>query len=59
MDKSRYRTTPKEVAAELNVHVRTAQRMCERGEIPALKVGKLWRIRSDWRSHLGARTSRD
>ena len=37
--------TTKEVAARLKVHVRTVQRLIEFGELKAIRVGTLWRIR--------------
>jgi excisionase family DNA binding protein len=43
---------PSELAEELRVSLRTIQRMCERGELPAIKVGRQWRIFPDWESHL-------
>ena len=36
--------TPKEVAAELKVSVRSIHRLVERGELPAFRVGGLIRI---------------
>lgn len=36
--------TPKEVAAELKVSVRSIHRLIERGELPAFRVGGLIRI---------------
>jgi excisionase family DNA binding protein len=47
------------VAAEINVSTRTVRRMCERGELPAFKAGRQWRIRTDWRSHLEAQSSKN
>lgn len=43
---------PKQAAKELQVSQRTVQRMCERGEIPAKKVGRQWRISADYKEHL-------
>ena len=39
---------PREVAENLKVSVRTVRRMCERGELPAVKAGGQWRIYPDW-----------
>lgn len=36
--------TADETAALLRVHVTTVQDMCRRGELPAMKAGKEWRI---------------
>jgi excisionase family DNA binding protein len=36
-----------EVATLLRVHVRTVRDWIQRGEIPAYRVGKEWRIRRD------------
>ena len=44
--------TPEEVANEMDVSVRTAQRMCRRGDLPARKMGKAWRIQPDYKQHL-------
>jgi excisionase family DNA binding protein len=49
-----YAVKPKEVAEAMNVSTRTAQRLCEQGGLPAVKVGGQWRIRADWREHLDA-----
>ena len=37
--------TPPQVAKLLAVCTRTIVRMAERGELPAFKVGRLWRFR--------------
>lgn len=39
--------TVEEAAAELRVHPATVRRMIRRGEIPAVKVGRLWRVDAD------------
>lgn len=44
-----YNVRAREVADELNVTPRTAQLMCKEGDIPAIKVRSVWRIRADWR----------
>jgi excisionase family DNA binding protein len=49
-----YTVKPKEVAEAMNVSTRTAQRLCEQGGLPAVKVGGQWRIRADWQEHLDA-----
>lgn len=41
-----------DVARRENVSARTIRRMCERGELPAYKVGKQWRIDSSYKKHL-------
>lgn len=38
--------TPEQVAQKLQVTTTTVYRMCRRGEIPAVKIGKSWRISS-------------
>lgn len=43
---------PREVASNLNVTERTVRRMCERGDIPAVKAGRQWRIYPDWEKYL-------
>lgn len=37
--------TTKEVAKFLDIHPRTVTRMAERGELPAFRIGTLWRFR--------------
>jgi len=54
-----YSVPPKAVAAEINVSTRTVRRMCERGELPAFKAGRQWRIRTDWREYLEAQSGRN
>ena len=44
--------TPAEVATEMKVSKRTAQRMCRRGDLPARKVGKAWRIHPGYKDQL-------
>ena len=39
--------TPRQVAWACNVSERHVVRMCERGEIAATKLGRLWRINRD------------
>lgn len=39
--------TATEVAAYLRVHVITIYRMADRGELPALRVGRRWRFKRD------------
>ena len=39
--------TPEEVAEHLKVEVTTVWRWCRTKEIPAIKVGKYWRIPED------------
>jgi excisionase family DNA binding protein len=55
----RFDVPAKVVAAELNVSLRTIQRMCKKGELRAMKVRGQWRIREDWRSQLEARADRN
>ena len=44
--------TPIEAGLYLNLHVRTICRLAKKGLIPALKVGRRWRVRKaaleDW-----------
>lgn len=37
--------SPKELAALLNVSESTAQRYCQRGDVPARRVGGRWRVK--------------
>ena len=37
--------TPEEVAASLRVSAETIRRWCRTGEIPAIRIGRLWRIK--------------
>lgn len=39
--------TPKEVAEYLKVPVETVWRWCRKGTLPAVKIGKYWRIPGD------------
>jgi len=39
--------TPSEVADYLKVPIQTIWRWCRRGTIPAVKIGKYWRIPGD------------
>jgi excisionase family DNA binding protein len=39
--------TPKDVASYLKVPVRTIWRWCRTGTLPAVKIGKYWRIPED------------
>lgn len=38
--------TAEEVARRLCLHVRTITNMAQRGEIPAMKIGRRWRFRA-------------
>ena len=40
--------TVEELAEALKVHVRTIQRLVERKELPAIKIGRQWRFRREW-----------
>jgi excisionase family DNA binding protein len=44
--------TSDEAAQYLRIHPRTLTRMAQRGEIPSIQIGKLWRFRrtdlDDW-----------
>jgi len=51
-----YTVKPKEVAEAMNVSTRTAQRLCEQGGLPAVKVGGQWRVREGWRGYLKTQT---
>lgn len=54
-DKSEW-VDAKTLAREIHVSARTVLRLCARGEIPAARVGRQWRIRRvDWERYL-ART---
>ena len=39
--------TPEEVATYLRVAPETVRRLCRLGQIPALKLGRQWRIKAD------------
>lgn len=47
--------TLQEVAEREQVSEATIRRMCQRGEIPAYKVRRRWRIRPDYRERLERR----
>ena len=51
-DKEPRKLSTNEVARRENVSARTIRRMCERGQLPAYKVGKQWRIDRSYREHL-------
>jgi excisionase family DNA binding protein len=36
--------TLKEIASKLNISIRSAYRLADKGEIPAKKIGKVWRV---------------
>jgi excisionase family DNA binding protein len=40
--------TPQEAAALFDVHERTIRNWCESGELPALRLGRQWRIPRPW-----------
>jgi excisionase family DNA binding protein len=40
-----------EAAALLKIHPKTLQRMARRGEIEAIRIGKLWRFRASDLAH--------
>ena len=44
--------TPNQVAKEMQVSLRTVQRMCRMGELPAKKLGRQWRIEPDYKNQL-------
>jgi excisionase family DNA binding protein len=44
--------TTKEVAKRERITPRTVRNLCERGELPAYKVGGQWRIEPDYKKHL-------
>jgi excisionase family DNA binding protein len=51
--------TPDEVADFLKVDVQTVWRWCRQGTLPAVKLGKYWRIsRSKLDAHLEAEANR-
>ncbi len=39
--------TLKEVAQYLRMNYRTVHRLAEKGEIPAFRIGKSWRVKKD------------
>ncbi len=49
---------PETVAGRLDVSERTVRNMCVRGDLPAIKSGRQWRIYSDWEEQLRERTRR-
>ena len=40
-------STPRQIAAEKNLSIRTVYRMCESGLLPAFRVGGRWRISNE------------
>ncbi len=49
---------PGDVAEKMGVSRRTVLRMCEDGELPAVRVRGQWRIYLDWEEHLRRETYR-
>lgn len=45
--RQRVMLTASEVALYLRLHVMTIYRMAQRGELPAMRVGRQWRFRRD------------
>jgi excisionase family DNA binding protein len=45
MDNSETYLTPEEVAKILKVKKITIYRMCRSGKLPAIKIGKVWRVK--------------
>jgi excisionase family DNA binding protein len=39
--------TVEEVAKYLQLHMQTVSRMAQRGDLPAVKIGRHWRFRKD------------
>jgi len=46
------RLTTEEVANRERVTARTVRKMCERGDLPAYKMGGVWRIDDNYRDML-------
>lgn len=40
--------TVDELAKRLKVHPRTIQRVIQREELPAIRIGRQWRFRKEW-----------
>lgn len=40
--------TPEEASEFLHIHINSIRAMCRSGELPAIKVGKHWRIPKVW-----------
>ena len=40
--------TVEELAQRLKVHPRTIQRVIQRKELPAIRIGRQWRFRKEW-----------
>jgi excisionase family DNA binding protein len=40
--------TVEELAETLKVHPRTIQRIIQRKEMPAIRIGRQWRFRREW-----------
>ncbi len=36
--------TPEQIAERLQIHPKTVRNMCQRGELPAIKVARQWRV---------------
>jgi excisionase family DNA binding protein len=51
--------TTKQVADLEGLSEKTVERMCRRGEIPAYKIGRQWRIEPDYRNQLKERSAKD
>lgn len=47
MANDRLGLTPNEVAETLKLHPRTVYRMIKRGDLPAWKIGHVWRVSVD------------
>lgn len=46
-------TDTETLAREFHVSSRTIRRLCARGDVPAIRIGRQWRIRrSDWEQYL-------
>lgn len=46
-------TDTETLAKEFHVSSRTVRRLCAKGEVPAIRIGRQWRIRrSDWEQYL-------
>ena len=48
----RFTVSTQDVADYLGVSAMTVRRWCTAGDLPAMKAGRQWRIREDWKQHI-------
>ena len=57
MDDTQKSLTIQQVAELEDVAEKTVERMCRRGDLPAYRLGRLWRIEPNYRERLKKRAS--